>query len=231
LLRIQLTKFYAACSAELTGDSPVDEVVALYDTLYTLYPLQRSVCAVDDDHKFCALDIGSGSQNSTSPSTNSTNVLAVADDSAVIDAAKAASENLYSVLPKRSLSRRDAETEFLANLTSIEANNALYLFTQSSLPASALCTPCTKNIIAAYASFEQEIPDAIGVANSPLLNGQISLWQGISDKCGPTFLNAITVTAGADSNSTSSAVSVLLGRAGEGFGAVVGALVAAMLVV
>jgi len=231
VLRIQLTKFYAACPAELTGSTPVDDVVAIYDTLYTLFPLRGSVCAQDDNQKYCLLDLGSVSQNSTSSSTNSTNLLAVTDDSTAADAAEATSEYLYSTLSKRSLSRRDAEADFLANLTAIEANNALYLFTQSSQPASALCTPCTKNILAAYESFEQNIPSAIGIANSQLLSGQVALWQGISDKCGQDFINSINVVAGANNNSTSSAVSVLLGRAGEGFGAVVGALVAAMLVV
>jgi len=231
VLRIQLTKFYAACAAELTGTTPVDDVVAIYDTLYTLYPLQHSVCALDDNQKYCLLDLGSVSQNSTSSSTNSTNLLAVTDDSIPADAAEATSENLYSTLPKRSLSRRDAEADFLVNLTTIEANNALYLFTSSSQPASVLCTTCTKNILAAYESFEEKTPNAVGIYNSQLLNGQVALWQGISDKCGQNFINSINVVAGANSNSTSSAVSVLLGRAGEGFGAVVGALVAAMLVV
>jgi len=116
VLRTQLTKFYAACSAELTGDTVVDDVVAIYDILYTLYPIRQSVCTLDDSQKPCLLDIGSGSQNSTAPSTNSTNLLAVTDDSAAADAARDASKNLYSVLPRHSLSRRDAESDFLANL-------------------------------------------------------------------------------------------------------------------
>lgn len=71
-----------------------------------------------------------------------------------------------------------------------------FLFLTSSLPSSTLCTPCTKQILTNYISFESRQPYALGLANSPILGGQGELWKGTGEKCGSGFLSNIMEMSG-----------------------------------
>lgn len=71
-----------------------------------------------------------------------------------------------------------------------------FLFLTSSLPSSTLCTPCTKQILTNYISFESRQPYALGLANSPILGGQGDLWKGTGEKCGSGFLSNIMEMSG-----------------------------------
>ncbi|KAH8092199.1 hypothetical protein BXZ70DRAFT_951735 [Cristinia sonorae] len=51
-VRAKLADFYKACTAELTS-APNADVLALYDTLYTLVPLKQAVCSKDDTGALC----------------------------------------------------------------------------------------------------------------------------------------------------------------------------------
>lgn len=53
-IEAKLTEFYKACPAELST-SPNAGVVAIYDNLYTIAPLQAAVCSKDDSGSYCAL--------------------------------------------------------------------------------------------------------------------------------------------------------------------------------
>ncbi|RDB17632.1 hypothetical protein Hypma_001081 [Hypsizygus marmoreus] len=52
LIRGELTDFYAACSAELTSASNQD-VIRIYDVLYTIAPLRAAACSKDDSGNYC----------------------------------------------------------------------------------------------------------------------------------------------------------------------------------
>jgi hypothetical protein len=53
-----------------------------------------------------------------------------------------------------------------------------YMYLRSNTTGD-ICTPCTSKIIGAYINFETVTPYAIGIPNSPLLRGQVELWNRI----------------------------------------------------
>ncbi|KAG6889684.1 hypothetical protein C0995_015432 [Termitomyces sp. Mi166 len=53
LIRSKLTDFYSACSAELTSNRNED-VLSIYDVLYTILPFRTATCAQDDSGNYCA---------------------------------------------------------------------------------------------------------------------------------------------------------------------------------
>lgn len=55
-IRTTLAAFYSACSAELTSKFN-ENVVQIYDVLYTLSPLLSATCSKDDSGKYCASQI------------------------------------------------------------------------------------------------------------------------------------------------------------------------------
>ena len=55
-IRTTLAKFYSACTPELTSNKN-DQVIAIYDVLYTLDPLVEATCSKDDSGAFCATKI------------------------------------------------------------------------------------------------------------------------------------------------------------------------------
>ncbi|BGP35875.1 hypothetical protein JCM10296v2_007727 [Rhodotorula toruloides] len=71
-----------------------------------------------------------------------------------------------------------------------------FLFLTPSMPSSTLCTPCTRTILASYIAFESRMPYALGLANSPLLGGQGTLWTGVGEKCGSGFLEGVAKQVG-----------------------------------
>lgn len=52
VLASAITKFYSACSDELTK-SPNDAVVQIYDLIYTLPPFRKAICSKGDDGNWC----------------------------------------------------------------------------------------------------------------------------------------------------------------------------------
>ena len=51
-VRSKLADFYSACTAELTSNKNSD-VLALYDSLYTMIPLKNAICSKDDTGAYC----------------------------------------------------------------------------------------------------------------------------------------------------------------------------------
>ncbi|GAA5842780.1 hypothetical protein JCM3766R1_007156 [Sporobolomyces carnicolor] len=84
----------------------------------------------------------------------------------------------------------------LPNSQTYRSMSLPFLFLSSSLPSTTLCTPCTKQILTNYISFESRQPYALGLANSPILGGQGELWQGTGEKCGSGFLSNIMQMSG-----------------------------------
>ncbi|KAL0247848.1 hypothetical protein I308_103926 [Cryptococcus tetragattii IND107] len=136
------------------------------------------------------------------------------------------------------LSRRAAQSVHMAtvitpNVTTYKNTNLPFLFLQPSMGSSALCTPCTREILVAYIKWETQMPYALGLKQSPILGGQSALWSAINSTCGTTYVNAINSEVGSAlssglNGSSSGAESLLVGQGGlKGLTAIVGATVVA----
>jgi hypothetical protein len=89
--------------------------------------------------------------------------------------------------------------------------------------------------MAAYISWESQVPYALGLGSSPILGGQQDLWSGIGQTCGANFTDSISAQAGV-SNTTGATVMGAANKVVVGQGlvsgavlAVVGTIVASML--
>ncbi|GAA5832860.1 hypothetical protein JCM5353_003733 [Sporobolomyces roseus] len=130
---------------------------------------------------------GSSSASSSmqaSPSASSTNMTTSAAGSSNSSSSSSGSTNSFD-LPS-----------LLPNSQTYRTLSLPFLFLTSSLPSSTLCTPCTKQILTNYISFESRQPYALGLANSPILGGQGELWKGTGEKCGSGFLSNIMEMSG-----------------------------------
>jgi len=90
----------------------------------------------------------------------------------------------------------DPQVAFIPNITTIGSTNLLFLYLTGDLPSAQLCTTCTKNVLSAYIAWESDVPYAPGLSNSLLLSGQISLYQGVTNTCGKSFLGGAVQAAG-----------------------------------
>ncbi|GAA5939328.1 hypothetical protein JCM3775_007192 [Rhodotorula graminis] len=146
----------------------------------------------------------SSGANSTAAASNSTSAStsSLGDDST---AAGVQSFDVPSILP-------NAATWSSASLP--------FLFLSPSMSSTVLCSQCTKSILSAYVAWESRMPYALGLANSPLLKGQGSLWTATGEKCGGGFLESVTKQAG-ETNLTGGAAQGLAVRASGVLGAAV----------
>lgn len=241
-IRSWLSNFYSSCSTELTSSSGYSaQVRELYDILYVVNPLQKAVCSIDSANQdYCVHEIVASEKNSTatasstaagaSASASVTNNTMLASFAATDSwsPVRFAAENLYitisssaTSLTKRFLhllSARDAAQSvnlaaiITPNTTTYRTTNLPFLFLQPNMASSALCTPCTREVMVAYIKWESAYPYALGLSNSPILGGQSALWSAINSTCGTPYVNAITSEVGSfasalSGNSTSSAES------------------------
>lgn len=219
MLRGVLAGFYAACTPELTGSANA-AVVRMYDTIYMLTPFYDAVCTKNDAGQFCAAETA-----------------AVASASA--SASAPASTPAVNGVPLASVQQYLGATEggaTVPNATTFASSNVAFLFLQSSLGATAMCTTCTRNVLAAYISWETAMAYAPGLPRSQLLVGQTALYNSITSTCGPTFLNSAVQAAGSlgsglTGSSKSAAVRASVGQAGalaSAFGALIFGVVAVL---
>jgi hypothetical protein len=141
---------------------------------------------------------------------------------------------MIDLLPRQDAGSSQATlaTVITPNATTYRSTNLPFLFLQPSFNADRLCTPCTREIMVAYIKWETAVPYALGLAQSPILGGQMDLWQSIDQTCGSTYVAAINAQVGqfvGISNSSSSARSVLAAPGGGIGSAVFGAAVLAGL--
>ncbi|WWD06839.1 hypothetical protein V865_004935 [Kwoniella europaea PYCC6329] len=132
-----------------------------------------------------------------------------------------AAQNLYvevsvaaSSISKRFFNDNKRQEQSVNMVTVIKPNTATYkstnlpfLFLQPSLASSALCTPCTREVLVAYVKWETQVPYALGLKQSPILGGQSELWNAINSTCGVSFINAIKSEVGALAQNFSSSAS------------------------
>jgi hypothetical protein len=106
------------------------------------------------------------------------------------------SNYLYSPVSKRALTARDQTTLIVPNTTTFGNTNLLFLFLNSGMSSSELCTSCTSSIMTAFINFESNVPYGPGLANSALLSGQSALYSAIENQCGSSFLSGTVQAAG-----------------------------------
>jgi len=189
LLRSKLTAFYAACQPELTTTAN-EAVIMVYDVLYALSPLTKSVCSKADDLKYCVVELGtttSGSSGAASPSGK----VHLANNTPDLKQVQA---NLWIPTSSGPISRRD-EQAFYPNTTTFRSSNILFLLLQPAL-SNGLCLSCTRSILSSYIDFESSIPYAPGLGKSPLMGGQSALYNAVTTNCGPSFLSGSVQAAG-----------------------------------
>lgn len=104
-------------------------------------------------------------------------------------------------LTRRSLeARADAVTP---NTNAFGASNLPFLFIKPDMPKEALCTPCTRNILGSWFTFESEIPFAPGFDTQTILSNQKPLVAAVQSACGQGFFAGSVAAAGGLGNSNS----------------------------
>jgi hypothetical protein len=210
-VRNLLTNFYVACPGELTGSNPNNLVKNAYDTLYLFTPLKTAICSKDSStNAYCVMSVPSAtpsgfnatSLNSTSLFVSSPSLSDVQNHLGI-----PISSNSQGIVRRASTSAPNATTF---------RNTALpYLFMHPESSASTLCTPCGKAMFSSYVTWESNTPYALGLSNSPILGAQGDLWNSVTEKCGTSFMNAITAgTAAAPLGALADGAMTLKGSAG-----------------
>jgi hypothetical protein len=189
LFRSKLTAFYAACQPELTTNAN-KAVIMAYDVLYALFPLTKSVCSKADDLKYCVVELGTTTSGDASPSGKVQLVKSTPDADL-----KQVQANLWSPASSSPVSRRD-EQAFFPNATTFRDSNILFLLLKPTLSTGQLCVSCTRSVLSSYIDFMSAIPYAPGMAASPLMGGQPSLYTAVTSGCGPSFLGGSVQAAG-----------------------------------
>jgi len=146
--------------------NPNPDVLRTYDVLYALIPFIQAVCTKDDNANYCVTDIIIPSSSTTAIGASN---------------AKRAANQTPVVMP---------------NVTTFRQTNLLFFFLQPQTSSTTLCTTCTRNVIMSYISFEQSVPYAPGIGNSPLMGGQIDLYNAITNTCGQSFFGGAAQAAG-----------------------------------
>ncbi|KAL5496137.1 hypothetical protein ACEPAH_3054 [Sanghuangporus vaninii] len=207
VIRGQLSSFYSSCGDELTGASPNQDVIRIYDVLYTIIPLKGSVCSKDDSGNYCVTQVSASSSGNTDSSSASASVSVGGSKSFVTSTSQNLFElvqnNLWSYASGSSLKKRGSEDDVAAlipNITTFRSTNLPFFFLSKDTPSDQLCTSCTRSILASYMTFEQSVPYALGITNSPLLGGQSDLYNAITSECGSNFLSGAVQAAGGISN-------------------------------
>jgi hypothetical protein len=257
-----LADFYTACSTELgNGNQPV---IDIYDVLYLIVPLKNAVCSKNNGaycattmtHSSSSNNSGSSSapaqgNDSAAASPSDTNAPASSQPAASSSAAPSGSasgsasssapsasathaKRAANIVPRGEGDQQTIDT-FAPHAASYNNNGLPYLFLTPNITDQAqLCSPCTSKVIGSYISFESITPYAIGIANSPTLSGQVTLWNHIKEVCPTDFTsglltNATTSTSSTNSDDSSDALATLNLGAGKVVGAIVTAMVGAWL--
>lgn len=215
-IRTWLSSFYSSCQAELTGSDTYNaQVRELYDILYVVNPLKAAVCAIDSSNqKYCINEIIAAEQaNGTSAaapsaSGNGTLLVSLASDSwspvqfaaenlyIAVSSSVALSKRMLNLLSTRAPAQANFATIITPNTTTYRNTNLPFLFLQPSMSSGSLCTPCTREIMVSYITWESKQPYALGLSQSPILGGQSKLWSAINSTCGQAYVNAITSEVG-----------------------------------
>jgi cobalamin biosynthesis Mg chelatase CobN len=186
----------------------------------------------------------SASASSASPSTTSSSSHSTTATTSSTSSAASASSSSHAkrslAYPASSLYKRNnnvfaRDQDTLGSIAPEAAQyNTIglpYLFITPNLTATELCTPCTSSVVGSYITFESITPYALGIANSPMLSGQVTLWNKIKSTCPQDFTagllnNATAQASTAEDNTGGASRGVQVGGAVSKF---VGGVVVALL--
>jgi hypothetical protein len=166
------------------------EVRNIYDVLFSLLPLQTSICSKDDSGDSCV----------RGPSTSARDF----DEDASLSLSEKILALLYIKKDNGALTRRDPD--IVPNMAAIAQNNLPFLFFTPNLSDAQLCVTCLRQVLTAYINFESNVPYAYGLNNSILLGGQSALYTAVQSKCPANFLSGVVQAAGGLSGAISSAI-------------------------
>ncbi|EJD05261.1 uncharacterized protein FOMMEDRAFT_27426 [Fomitiporia mediterranea MF3/22] len=191
-IRTQLSSFYSSCTNELTGSSSNKDVIRIYDVLYAIVPMKKAVCSKDDSGNYCVNQISSSVSSASAPGGGTSKSVTSTGQSTY----ELVQNNLWSY--SGSLSKRaDSDgAALIPNTTTYRSSNLPFLFLTPSLSSDKLCVSCTRSVLSAYMNFEQSVPYALGIANSPMLGGQPELYSAVNSTCGSNFMNGAVQAAG-----------------------------------
>ena len=198
--------------------NPNADVLRTYDVMYALLPLQQAVCTKDSNGKYCVTEITNPS--STSDSSGQVDAAVIGSSSPDISSVK---QYLWS---QTSYTKRaTAQTvAMIPNVTTFRQSNLLFFFLTPQTASATLCTTCTRNMLMSYFDFEQSVPYAPGLGNSPLMGGQLDLYNHVASACGKTFLGGAVEAAGSISSGLVGGQSAAPRSASQSFVGIVSAL-------
>lgn len=208
---------------------------------------QSSPAPSDNNSGSAAPASGSGSSSApatTSPAASNTGSASHTGTQTGSGSASAASPSATHArragaggFPVNSLYRRADNTTSQETLGGIAPEAAQYnsiglpyLFLTPNMTQAELCTTCTSEVVGAYINFETITPYALGIANSPMLSGQIALWNKIKT-CPGNFASQLLNNATSSMTGPAPGDSTDAAFAGASLGAVqvVGATLVALV--
>ncbi|KAG7087741.1 hypothetical protein E1B28_013684 [Marasmius oreades] len=173
VMKAKLSQFYANCGPELTTNNNND-VIELYDTVYSYIPLKQSICTKDDSGTYCVLKTSNVVQSQPTVLTK-------------------LQQYLWNTGPSALSKRADSAAP---NMSTLSTTNTAFLLLSASLDYNTLCTSCTRNIMTKYMSWQSDSLYAPGLQASLLLSGETTLYEGITKTCGPQFMSSSVQAAG-----------------------------------
>ncbi|PVF95470.1 hypothetical protein CPB86DRAFT_788027 [Serendipita vermifera] len=230
-LRSTLVSFYSNCQTDMLGPSGTGadgrkDVIEKYDYIYLLSPLKDAMCTRDTDNAFCLKKLNDGTASpftggtvSSASSPSSGSVLASSSSSSSSAASPSPSNAKRAHLNQDQMFKRAShhhnalvarqqsnttQTTLTPNAEQYNTNGLPYLFLTPETEDSKICTQCTYNILLKYITFESITPYALGISNSPILSGQLALWDKV--KTCPNNLAASIVTDATHQANTSGAL-------------------------
>lgn len=193
LIQTYLSGFLEACGKETQAK---DQLLEIYDVLYTLTPFQNALCSKDSaSQKYCAVEItvppastaGSGKLTSSQASFDpieyaSTHLITV------VNVAQAAAKRVVNMVSRQQAS---LATVVKPNADTYKKTNLPFLFLSPTWDAKSLCTPCSSSVMRTYSQWifqNAYYGQPAGINTSPLLGGFTELYQALSKTCTPAFM-------------------------------------------
>jgi hypothetical protein len=230
-IRQSLVSFYTNCQDDMLGTNGAtknDDVIARYDWLYLIVPLKGAMCTKDSDNAFCLSKLNSGTASPfTSGTVSHSSTVAALVGSSVSSGSGSSSSSSSAAASTPTNAKRshhlNQEQMFkraghhhnalvarqqsnntqtpLVNSDAYNQQGLPYLFLTPSSSDAQVCSQCTYNVLLGYITFESITPYAIGIQNSPILKGQVALWDRVKT-CANGLANAIVSDATYQANTS-----------------------------
>ena len=97
----------------------------------------------------------------------------------------------------------------MANLDQMGTANVGFWFLTPESDVAALCSLCAQDMLAGMVAMQDAVPYAIGINQSPLLQGQAKIWQAVSTRCSAEVAANVAVKGGTKEEEGRSGASAL----------------------